>query len=114
MLEALSDIFPTEFVKTFWFGARVNVGTTPLVVMSVQPQSPAGQAGLKPGDAIVQVNGKSPKSFIDFTDLLAANSANEISLKIQRGTTRKDVAVRLVPEKSVSSAHASPVSRYRM
>jgi S1-C subfamily serine protease len=49
----------------------------------------------------VQVNGKSPKSFIDFTDLLAANSANEISLKIQRGTTRKDVAVRLVPEKSV-------------
>jgi len=104
VLEALSDIFPTEFVKTFWFGARVNVGTTPLVVMSVQPQSPAGQAGLKPGDAIVQVNGKSPKSFIDFTDLLAANSANEISLKIQRGTTRKDVAVRLVPEKSVFHA----------
>jgi len=104
VLEALSDIFPTEFVKTFWFGARVKVGTTPLVVMSVQPQSPAGQAGLRPGDVILQVNGKPPKSFIDFADLLAANAATEVTLRIQRGTAPKEVAVRLVPEKSVFNA----------
>jgi serine protease Do len=104
VVEALSDIFPTEFVKSFWFGARVKVGTTPLVVMTVQPQSPAGEAGLKPGDAILQVNGKPPKSFIDFTDLLAANSAAEVTLKLQRGTAQKEVAVRLVPEKSVFNA----------
>jgi len=72
--------------------------------MSVQPLSPAGQAGLRPGDAIMQVNGKSPKSFIEFTELLAATGAAEISLRIQRGTTGKDVAVRLVPEKSVFNA----------
>ena len=101
VLEALSDIFPTEFVKTLWFGARVKVGTTPLVVMTVQPQSPAGQAGLQPGDAILQVNGKPPKSFIDFADLLAAHSASEVALKIQRGTAPKEVSVRLVPERSV-------------
>jgi S1-C subfamily serine protease len=104
VLEALSDIFPTEFVKTFWFGARVKVGTTPLVVMSVQPQSPAGQAGLRTGDAVLQVNGKPPKSFIDFTDLLAANSATAVTLRIQRGTAQEEVAVRLVPEKSVFNA----------
>lgn len=46
----------------------------PLVVTSVQAQSPAGQADLKVGDAILQVNGKPPKSFIEFTDLLAASN----------------------------------------
>ncbi len=104
VLEALSDIFPTEFVKAYWFGARVKVGTTPLVITSVQPQSPAGKAGLKAGDAILQVNGKLPKSFIDFTELLAAGAGADEALVIRRGAARKDVAVRLVPEKSVFNA----------
>jgi S1-C subfamily serine protease len=104
VLEALSDIFPTEFVKAYWFGARVKVGTTPLVITSVQARSPAGKAGLEAGDAILQVNGKPPKSFIDFADLLAAGAGSEVTLAIRRGTARKDVAVRLVPEQSVFNA----------
>jgi S1-C subfamily serine protease len=104
VLEALSDIFPTEFVKTYWFGARVKVGTTPLVITSVQPKSPAGRAGLEAGDAILQVNGKPPKSFIDFADLLAAGAGSEVTLAIRRGTARKDMVVRLVPEKTVFNA----------
>jgi serine protease Do len=104
VLESLSDIFPTEFVKTYWFGARVKVGTTPLVITSVQAQSPAGRAGLKSGDSILQVNGKAPKSFIDFADLLAAKADSEVTLAIRRGAGRKDVVVRLVPEKSVFNA----------
>jgi S1-C subfamily serine protease len=104
VLEALSDIFPTEFVKTYWFGARVKVGTTPLVITSVQPKSPAGRAGLEVGDAILQVNGKPPKSFIDFADLLAAGAGSEVTLAIRRGTARKDMVVRLVPEKTVFNA----------
>ncbi len=104
VLEALADIFPTEFVKGYWFGARVKVGTTPLVITSVQPQSPAGKAGLKPGDAILQVNGKAPKSFIDFTDLLAAKTDSDARLSLRRGTAAKEVAVQLVPEKSVFNA----------
>ena len=104
VLEALSDIFPTEFVKAYWFGARVKVGTTPLVIMSVQAQSPAGRAGLKVGDAILQVNGKPPRSFIDFTDLLAAGAGSEVSLAIRRGGAGKNIAVRLVSEKSVFNA----------
>jgi serine protease Do len=104
VLEALSDIFPTEFVKTYWFGARVKVGTTPLVITAVQPQSPAGKAGLKAGDAIMQVNGKAPKSFIDFADLLAAGAGSDVILALQRGTTQKEIAVRLVPENTVFNA----------
>jgi serine protease Do len=103
VLEALSDIFPTDFVKSYWFGAHVKVGTSPLAVMSVQPQSPAGQAGLKAGDTILQVNGRAPKSFIEFTELLAAN-ASEVTLRIQRGSAHKEVVVKLVPEKTVFNA----------
>jgi serine protease Do len=104
VLEALSDIFPTEYVKSYWFGARVKVGTTPLVITSVQAQSPAGKAGLKAGDAILQVNGKAPKSFIDFTDRLAAGAGSEVRLAFKRGTGQKEIAVQLVPEKSVFNA----------
>jgi serine protease Do len=101
VLEALSDIFPTESVKTYWFGARVKVGTTPLVVTAVQPQSPAGKAGLKVGDAIMQVNGKAPKSFIDFADLLGAGTDSDVKLALRRGNVQKEIEVRLVPEKTV-------------
>ncbi len=104
VLEALSDIFPTEFVKGYWFGARVKVGTTPLMITSVQPLSPAGKAGLKAGDAILEVNGKTPKSFIDFAELLAAKVGSDDTLAIRRGTVRKEVAVQLVPERSVFNA----------
>jgi S1-C subfamily serine protease len=104
VLEALSDIFPTEFVKSYWFGARVKVGTTPLVITVVQAQSPAGKAGVKAGDAILHVNGNAPKSFIDFADLLAAGAGSEVKLDLQRGTAPKEIAVQLVPEKSVFNA----------
>jgi serine protease Do len=99
--EALADIFPTESVKSYWFGARVKVGTAPLQVASVQPESPAGQGGLKPGDTIVRVNGREPKSFIDFADLIAANPKTTVALKVQRGAEQVDVPVRLVPETNV-------------
>jgi S1-C subfamily serine protease len=56
------------------------------------------------GDAILQVNGKPPRSFIDFTDLLAAGAGSDVTLAIGRGTARKNIAVRLVPEKSVFNA----------
>ncbi len=100
VLESLGDIFPTEFVKSYWFGARVKVGTSPLVVTSVQSQSPAGTAGLAPGDSILQVNGRRPKSFIDFADLVATNTETEVKLAILRSGERMEVKVKLIAEKT--------------
>jgi len=59
---------------------------------------------LKVGDAITAVNGKPPRSFIDFTDLLAAGAGSDELLAIRRGATRREVAVRLVPEETVFNA----------
>jgi S1-C subfamily serine protease len=102
--DALSEIFPTEYVKSFWFGARVKVGSYPLAVTSVQPESPAGKAGVKVGDIVMQVSGKVPKTFIDFGDLLASNATAEFPITIRRGETVNDFHVRLVPEKTVFNA----------
>jgi len=82
----------------------VKVGANPLLVTTVQPNSPAGKAGLQTGDAILEVNGKTPRSFIDFSDLLAANPGSEAKMAIQRGSVRKELSLRLVPEKSVFNA----------
>ena len=100
VLAGLSEI-TVESVKTFWFGARVKAGSSPLVVTTVQPESPADRAGLKPGDAILLLNGKAPKSFLDFADALAANAGMEERLTLQHGLERRESTVRLVPEKSV-------------
>lgn len=102
--EALSGIFPTEFVKSFWFGARVKVGSYPLVITSVQPESPAGRAGLRVGDTVLQVNGSVPKTFVNFGDLLASNASGEIPITIRRGDNTSDIKVKLVPEKSIFNA----------
>jgi serine protease Do len=104
VIEALSEIFPTEFVKSFWFGARVKFGTPPLLITSVQPESPAGRAGLNVGDTVVLVNGRTPKSFIDFAGLLAAGAGSEETLTVRRGLDQHRLAVRLVPETTVFNA----------
>jgi serine protease Do len=102
---ALAEIFPTELVRNYyWFGARVKVGTYPLVVTSVQPESPAGKAGLKVGDVVMQVNGKVPKTFIEFGELLASNAQKQISISYKRAATMQEATLRLVPASSVFNA----------
>ncbi|MDB6067899.1 MAG: 2-alkenal reductase [Pedosphaera sp.] len=101
----LSEMFtPESSGKSLWFGARVKVGPAPLTVISVQPQSPAEKAGLKTGDRILEVNGKTPKGFIHFNELLVDNQKPEISLAIQSNGARRDLTVRLVPEKTFFNA----------
>jgi len=102
--DALADILPTEFVKSYWFGARVKVGSYPLVVTSVQPDSPAGRAGFQAGDTILQVNRRVPKNFIDFGELLATNATANIAITVRRNGNLADLSVRLVPDKSVFNA----------
>jgi serine protease Do len=101
---ALSEIFPTESVGSYWFGARVKVGSYPLALTSVQPESPAGKAGLKVGDVVMQINGKVPKTFIEFGNLLASSAQQQISITYKRADAVQDTTLRLVPEASVFNA----------
>jgi serine protease Do len=103
--EALADIFtPESSGKSLWFGARVRPGSTPLSVMSVQPQSPAEKAGLKPGDLILKINGKVPKGFIDFNQQLVNSSGQTVQVTVQRKSEARDFSVKLIPEKDYFNA----------
>jgi S1-C subfamily serine protease len=96
---ALGEMFSPEVLQSLWFGARVRPGSAPLEVVSVQPESPAGKAGLRVGDQIVEVNGKAPRRFIEFVrQLVDAGTMRTIALVVQRGRERRPASVRLVKE----------------
>jgi S1-C subfamily serine protease len=104
--ERLAEIYSPESLDGLWFGARVRPGTLPLQIASVQLESPAGRAGLRPGDVILQVNSRAPRSFIDFTTTLrAAKDQRDLTFLIQRNTDRRiTLTVRQVPESSFYNA----------
>lgn len=54
---------------------------------------PAGEAGIRPGDCILAVNGERVASGEDFLRCAAAFSGESVSLSVDRGGERKTVAV---------------------
>lgn len=61
-------------------------------VQKVQPHSPAQKAGIKPGDAILAVNGQ-PVYIHQLQDLIKKNPGEELQLRIQRGKEKLTVEV---------------------
>lgn len=103
--EKLAEVYSPEGIDGMWFGARVRPGSAPLQIATVQLESPAGKAGLRPGDFILQVNGRAPRSFIDFVGTLhSAKDQRDLVFAVQRGAERRNATVRQVPEKTFFNA----------
>jgi serine protease Do len=97
--EAISEMYSPEAMKNLWFGARVRPGRTPLLVTSVQVESPAGQAGLRAGDRILDVNGEAPTGFIDFNRrLFSAGETKKVALQVKRGEETRTIRFQMIPE----------------
>jgi len=82
-------------VVIFMIVFLVGIKLTPPVVGGVSPDSPAARAGLKVGDEIIEIAGKSKD--LDFGNIgmaAALSDANEaVELKVRRGNEELDFAI---------------------
>lgn len=81
---------------------RFNLDTdTGVVIVDVGRRSPALEAGLRPGDVIVELNKKEIKSLQDYTSALAGVKSGGTALfLVKRGNNTIYTAVRIGDEKS--------------
>lgn len=110
---ALSEFFTPEVVNSLWFGAEVSSFDAPLTVRSVQPGSPAEQAGLRVDQRIVSVNGNQPRTLVDFQRLIVQRSERSESVAIQiedHGQTRT-LTAKLVPYDELTQQRLGMVLR---
>jgi serine protease Do len=101
---ALAHLYSPELTrddrKPIWFGALVTTGPLPLKVRSVEPESPAAQAGLLAGDVILKIEGRAPRNFIDFSTEVIRRSTNDpstCSLLVERGGQSHNLTIRMTP-----------------
>jgi len=74
-----------ELAETF----RFEPGTQGLVVTEVKPDSPAAEAGLRPGHLILEAARKPMRTLRDFQDAVKANKGKNLLLRVrsaERGT----------------------------
>ncbi len=93
--DALGEMFTPEMASR-WFGARV-LPDWPLVVRYVDPGSPAEKAGIIAGDKIVQLNGKTPKDFMEYNRWLREDPGLDFTVTVERKGHVRQIQARLLP-----------------
>jgi S1-C subfamily serine protease len=67
----------------------MDAGATGVVVVNVLPGSPASEAGLRPGDILLRVNGQPVNAAADVAGMVRALQAGQdVSVVIQRDRAR--------------------------
>ena len=96
-----------------WLGVNVEEAHERVFVIQVTPKGPAEEAGLKPGDMILTVDGKAVNGLADFYRRVWAlgNAGVDVPLSVLQGIRIRDIKVRsidryqflrLKPQKSIS------------
>lgn len=76
------------------FNMIYGVPTTPPVVGTVQAKSAADEAGLRPGDRIAAINGRTMETFDDIRIAVAFELGKPADLTIERGGARQNITLR--------------------
>lgn len=77
-------------------GVNADLGTSPLVLTSIFPDSGAFQAGLRQGDVVHSVDGLGIKDFADLTISIYGRKAGEkVRVEYERAGTKKTAVVTL-------------------
>ena len=77
-----------------WHGLWTNDAETGALVATVDPDGPAGSAGLQRGDIIVAVDGTAIENHRDFLDAIGDNAVDDtLGLELRRGNERVTLSV---------------------
>ena len=98
---ALSRGSTPEHTDGLWFGAQFKAGQGAVLVATVQAGSPASEAGLKPGDEVLQVNSEPAGNLIACNRLLCAPTNRQSRLTLSRDGVSRAAIVRLVPLEAI-------------
>jgi S1-C subfamily serine protease len=93
--QALGEIFNPETASR-WFGARTSVAA-PLTVGTIEPGSPAAQAGLKTGDVLLELNGRPAEDYIELNRTLREAPDLNFELTVRRDGQPRTLHLRLLP-----------------
>lgn len=81
------------------------VGVTPPYVEEVLPESPAAQAGLRPDDLVVYIDGELVPSIKIFRDIMKqVGPGTEVKLDLQRGNKLVSVKLRVAEQPKAAAA----------
>jgi regulator of sigma E protease len=89
---AFNFILAAFLFSLVFFIGEPNVDT---VLSYVEPESIAWDSGLKPGDKILEVEGKSVNTWRDLEDSLAKHNG-KVLLSVERGNETKNISVPLI------------------
>jgi regulator of sigma E protease len=78
-----------------YFIFTVGINSTEPIVGELMPNTPAQQAGLKPGDRVSKIDGKEMRTFEDISDTLMTNLGKPVTLEVVRG--EKHMTLSLTP-----------------
>ncbi len=74
-------------------GLKPDLPTVPAVLGKVIPGEPAEQAGLKPGDRILSMDGKPVKDWVEWVNYIREHPLEPIRLTVERGGQKIEVEV---------------------
>ena len=97
----LSQLEAGKTVAHAYLGVATNESpnTTGAIVASVNPGSPAAQAGLQTGDVVTAVDGKAATGSGDLVSAIAAHKpGDKLQLTIKRGSATRTVTVTLATQ----------------